>query len=64
MKGEGDIPKRCADCDEFATCPFPTLMEYLKALVHERFHGNIIIPFKDGHPGKVRREEVVDLKKL
>ena len=64
MKSEGNIPKRCADCEEFETCPFPALMDYLKALVHEKFHGNIIIPFKDGHPGKVRRDEVVDLNEL
>jgi len=38
-------------------------MEYLKKQVHAKFHGNIIIPFKDGDPGKVRREEVVDLTK-
>ncbi len=39
-------------------------MEFLKKQVHEKFHGNIVIPFKDGIPGKVRREEVVDLTKI
>ncbi len=62
MKNKVDIPVRCRDCEEFDTCPFPSLMDYLKDLVHEGFHGNIIIPFKDGHPGKLRREEIVDLK--
>ncbi len=62
MNDIGEIPKRCRDCEEFDTCPFPSLMDYLKELVHERFHGNIIIPFKDGRPGKLRREEIVDLK--
>jgi len=61
MTREHSIPKRCIDCDEFGTCPFPKLMEFLKTQVHDRFHGNIIIPFKDGHPGKVRREEIIDL---
>jgi hypothetical protein len=63
VKVDREIPKRCVDCDEYGICPFPNLMEYLKKQVHEKFHGNIIIPFKDGHPGKVRREEVVDLTK-
>ncbi len=61
MKSNASIPKRCIECEEFDTCPFPQLMDYLKDLVHEKFHGNIIIPFKDGHPGKLRREEIVDL---
>jgi hypothetical protein len=64
MNREQTIPKRCVDCEEFATCPFPSLMEFLKKQVHEKFHGNIVIPFKDGHPGKVRREEVIDLKRI
>lgn len=62
MKENVEIPKHCRDCDEFDTCRLPSLMAYLKELVHEGFHGNIIIPFKDGHPGKLRREEIVDLK--
>ncbi len=56
-----EIPKRCVDCEEVETCPFPSLTEYLKQLVHEKFHGNIVIPFNDGHPGKLRRVEIVDL---
>lgn len=56
------MPKRCIDCDELETCPFPSLMEYLKRQVHEKFHGNIVIPFRDGFPGKLRREEIVDLE--
>ena len=64
MNREQTIPKRCIDCDEFETCPFPSLMEFLKKQVHDKFHGNIVIPFKDGHPGKVRREEVIDLKRV
>jgi len=40
------------------------VLEFLKKQVHEKFHGNIVIPFKDGHPGKVRREEVIDLKRV
>ena len=61
MTDKQAIPKHCIECEEFATCPFPSLMDYLKRLVHERFHGNIVIPFKDGHPGKLRRDEVIDL---
>lgn len=64
MRNRTEIPRRCIDCDEYTTCPFPTLMEFLKTQVHDKFHGNIVIPFKDGIPGKVRREEVVDLTKI
>ena len=57
-------PEFCKDCEDFGTCPFPDLMTFLKDLVHQKFHGNIIIPFKDGKPGKVKKEEIVDLSDL
>ena len=60
MKVPVKTPERCQDCVEFEKCPFPDLMAYLKDLIHEGFHGNIIIPFKDGMPGKIRKEEIIN----
>ncbi|NQS99383.1 MAG: hypothetical protein HQ591_13115 [candidate division Zixibacteria bacterium] len=57
------IPETCRECSEFDNCPFPDLMAYLKELVHDHFHGNIVIPFKDGIPGKIRKEEIINFKK-
>ncbi|MFH1861307.1 MAG: hypothetical protein ABH878_00715 [bacterium] len=58
-----ETPQVCVDCEDLEECPFPALMSYLKELVHQKFHGNIIIPFKDGIPGKIRKEEIVDFQR-
>jgi len=63
VKLPSKIPDTCLECSELATCPFPDLMAYLKDLVHQKFHGNIVIPFKDGMPGKIKKEEIVDFQK-
>ncbi|MBC8277025.1 MAG: hypothetical protein H8E46_02250 [FCB group bacterium] len=62
MKTPLELPETCKECTEFDTCPFPDLMSYLKDLVHDNFHGNIIIPFKDGRPGKIKKEEIVNFQ--
>jgi hypothetical protein len=61
MKIPVETPETCKECSEYERCPFPDLMAYLKDLVHEKFHGNIIIPFKDGIPGKIKKEEIIDI---
>ena len=58
------VPETCKECSEFHGCPFPSLMAYLKELVHSQFHGNIVIPFKDGIPGKIKKEEIVNFQNL
>ncbi|MBU4304464.1 MAG: hypothetical protein KJ893_02395 [Candidatus Omnitrophica bacterium] len=42
-------------------CLLKELMAFLSKLSFDKFHGNIIIPFKDGKFGKIRKEEIIDL---
>ncbi|HOK39931.1 MAG TPA: hypothetical protein PLD27_02690 [bacterium] len=54
----------CWDCKFIEECKIKDFLCYLRELVNNKFHGNIIIPFKDGHIGKIKKEEIIDIDNL
>ena len=53
----------CNLCPDKDSCAIKEVILFIKSLCIKKFHGNLIIPFKDGKFGKIKKEEIIDLKK-
>lgn len=58
---KADIAAYCINCSDKEICGVKNLVRLIKYLSKNNFHGNLIVPFKGGKFGKIKKEEIIDL---